>query len=149
MATLKICKEIFDIFYPIGSYYETSDTNFDPNKASSWYGTWKEDSKGMVLVGMDTTQSEFKSINQTGGAKTHTLTINQIPGHTHSQNQWVFNGDTTVASGTHYGCSWKTNEGMMYNNVPSSWSSNGNTGGGQAHNNLQPYKVVKRWHRTA
>lgn len=29
---------IFDIIYPIGSYYETSDSTFDPNTA--WGGTW-------------------------------------------------------------------------------------------------------------
>lgn len=30
---------IFDLIYPIGSYYETSDVNFDPNKA--WPGKWE------------------------------------------------------------------------------------------------------------
>ena len=47
---LGIGKSIFDIFYPIGSYYETSDTSFNPNNAHSWYGTWVEDTKGQVLV---------------------------------------------------------------------------------------------------
>lgn len=29
---------ILDVFYPVGSYYETSDTTFNPN--TSWGGTW-------------------------------------------------------------------------------------------------------------
>jgi len=29
------------IFYPVGSYYETSDTSFDPNTA--WGGTWVQE----------------------------------------------------------------------------------------------------------
>lgn len=32
--------DTFDKFYPVGSYYETSDTDFDPNNA--WSGTWEE-----------------------------------------------------------------------------------------------------------
>lgn len=32
---------IFDTFYPVGSYYETSDSTFDPNTA--WGGTWNKD----------------------------------------------------------------------------------------------------------
>lgn len=32
---------IFDTFYPVGSYYETSDSTFDPNTA--WGGTWQKD----------------------------------------------------------------------------------------------------------
>jgi len=31
-------KNIYDVFYPVGSYYETSDASFDPNTA--WGGTW-------------------------------------------------------------------------------------------------------------
>lgn len=33
-------KGLTDIFYPVGSYYENSDTKFDPNKA--WGGTWEK-----------------------------------------------------------------------------------------------------------
>lgn len=32
---------VFDTFYPVGSYYETSDSTFDPNTA--WGGTWQKD----------------------------------------------------------------------------------------------------------
>lgn len=34
--------EIVNVVYPIGSYYETSDAKFDPNK--EWLGTWELDS---------------------------------------------------------------------------------------------------------
>lgn len=39
---------LLDVFYPVGSYYETSDTSFDPNV--SWGGTWVEDTAGRVLI---------------------------------------------------------------------------------------------------
>lgn len=35
----KLEKGLIDLFYPVGSYYETSDTDFDPNK--KWGGTWE------------------------------------------------------------------------------------------------------------
>ena len=31
--------QLIDLIYPVGSYYETSDDNFDPNE--SWIGTWE------------------------------------------------------------------------------------------------------------
>ena len=30
---------LLNLFYPVGSYYETSDAEFNPN--TSWGGTWK------------------------------------------------------------------------------------------------------------
>ena len=39
--------------------------------------------KGKVPVGLDSTQTEFDTLGETGGAKTHTLTIAQIPSHLH------------------------------------------------------------------
>lgn len=36
------------IYYPVGSYYETSDTTFDPNTA--WGGTWYLETEGQVHV---------------------------------------------------------------------------------------------------
>lgn len=39
--------------------------------------------KGRVLVGVDTSQSEFNIVMKNGGEKTHTLTINEMPNHLH------------------------------------------------------------------
>lgn len=39
---------LIDLVYPVGSYYETSNSNFNPNE--SWGGTWnKTDSMGVLL----------------------------------------------------------------------------------------------------
>lgn len=42
------------------------------------------DMKGRSDVGLDTGQSEFAAIGETGGAKTHTLTLAQTPAHSHT-----------------------------------------------------------------
>ena len=134
-----IVPKLLNIFYPIGSYYETSDTSFDPN--TSMGGTWELETDGTVLVSKsNTTGSKFNaSIDSVVGEETHTLTIDEAPIHSHnyygiggtnslSQNSMVTVGD---ASGT---------------NLSKTVSD---AGGNQPHNNVQPSKIVNRWHRTA
>lgn len=41
--------DLLDFFYPVGSYYETSNTSFDPNE--EWGGVWVQDTQGYVTVG--------------------------------------------------------------------------------------------------
>lgn len=81
--------------------------------------------KGRTLVGKDSTDTDFNTLGKTSGEKTHTLTVDEMPSHKHSMNF----GDSAGGDGS----------GFVY----SSTSGNNNvfmleTGGGQAHNNLQP-----------
>lgn len=55
--------ELIDLFYPIGSYYETSDSTFDPNVV--WGGTWALEESGRVHVSAGTGYS----IGSKGGNK--------------------------------------------------------------------------------
>jgi microcystin-dependent protein len=87
--------------------------------------------KGRVPVGLDSSQSEFNSLNKKGGEKTHTLTINEMPSHNHNLPGRLVNTD---GSGIVRELSGQDNA----NNNSASY----NTGGGQAHNNLQPYITV-------
>lgn len=96
--------------------------------------------KGRVGVGLDSGQTEFDTLGETGGAKTHTLTVGEMPAHTHDLNGA---GATT---------SWPINNNALEHLDPG-WGSTGwpqvtqitgvtATGGGGAHNNLQPYLVI-------
>lgn len=69
-------------YYPVGTIYETV-LSVNPNNILG-FGTWEEFGSGRVLVGVDTTQTEFDEVKKTGGAKTVTLTANQMPSHTHT-----------------------------------------------------------------
>lgn len=48
LVMLDKLNNILNLFYPVGSYYETSDSTFNPNE--TWGGTWVEDSSGRVLI---------------------------------------------------------------------------------------------------
>jgi hypothetical protein len=100
------------------------------------YGTWAAFGSGRVLVGIDAGQTEFDTVEETGGAKTHTLQTTEIPAHNHTYNNYssVQNVDGGAATAAF--------------NVPATGNT-GNAGGGAAHNNLQPYIVVYMWKRTA
>lgn len=87
--------------------------------------------KGRVVVGIDASQTEFDTLAETGGAKTHTLTEAQIPAHTHVNADGI--GDdagSRFSSAAGAGKLHKTN------------IATNSTGGGEAHNNLQPYMAL-------
>lgn len=75
---------LLDIFYPVGSYYETSDWTFNPN--SSWGGVWEEELDGTVLVswGQRDSSTAAYDYGDTFGTRYVTLTSSNMPSHTHS-----------------------------------------------------------------
>lgn len=90
--------------------------------------------KGKVVVGQDTGQTEFDVLSETGGAKTHTLTTAEIPAHTHPVS-----AGTLITKG---GSTYYFNQGTTTADRAQDASVAANTGGGGAHNNLQPYMVL-------
>ena len=128
-------KSIVDLIYPVGSIYMSVSST---TPATLFGGTWSAWGTGRVPVAIDASQTEFNTVEKTGGAKTHTLSVNEMPSHNHT---------VTV--------SWLGEEGGGYppgTTFPSvNASTTGTTwaGGGQAHYNLQPYITCYMWKRTA
>lgn len=130
-----------DAVYPVGSIYMSVKST---NPSSLFGGTWVAWGTGRVPVGIDTSQTEFKTVEKTGGAKTHKLTVAQMPSHRHSVSYNNNNsaGTTSYPHATGGYGDQSTDTDLGFNQV-------GLTGGGEAHNNLQPYITCYMWKRTA
>lgn len=122
--------------YPVGAIY-ISTVNTNPG--TLFGGTWVTYAAGRTLVGVDVSQTEFNTVQKTGGAKTHTLDISQMPSHNHN----YFNTPNNTGTYTVYVPTTSAQTKASYQ------TNMTNTGGGQAHNNLQPYITVYIWRRTA
>lgn len=141
---------IINIIYPVGSIY-MSVNNVSPQ--SFLGGTWQAFGAGRTLVGVDTSQTEFDTVEETGGEKTHTLTSSEIPAHNHPLNK-PSNTDATAYHSTVGTNHWFAVRGSGSTQYPDAFqyanpTVGNNTGGGGAHNNLQPYITVYMWKRTA
>lgn len=157
---------LLDMFYPIGSYYETSVADFNPNTA--WGGTWVEDSKGRATIAAgecDDDEGKMYTLGQKIGASTNWITTSMIPkinisgttetdgGHAHAlatangqgNNQWGY--DFTYdnnSAGWNSGAFNLTNpDGKHYHNINLSIGKNNPSG----FSIIQSSIVVKRWHR--
>lgn len=138
---------ILDFVYPVGSIFEWADTGSGANLSTieavqaHFGGRWEEYGSGRVLVGRAKGIPEFSDVNKEGGEINHTLTIAEMPRHSHEM-KWSNEG----AVGSGHGCLIRDNlsgESWPYGY----WT--GQDGGGQAHNNLQPYITVFRYRRVA
>lgn len=121
-------------FYPVGAIYMST---ISTNPATLLgFGTWTAFAAGRVLVGFDAGQTEFDTVEKTGGAKTHALTEAELAPHVHT---YLRATGTQLVDG---GAQSARHTGETTTNTSS-------TGSGTAHNNLQPYIVVYAWKRTA
>ena len=136
---------IVDMVYPVGSIYMSVNS---VNPSTLFGGTWEKIEDKFLLA-----SGSSYSNGSTGGEATHTLTKDEMPSHTHTQNahshntgyrdKYAINGN--ARSLLQYGAT--ASEGNVATN--SVTATNQNTGGGQAHNNMPPYLAVNVWKRTA
>ncbi len=136
---------LLDFFYPVGTIYETTSSDLDTvEKVNAHFGgTWEFYGAGRVLVAKSS-DTEFDTIGKTGGEKAHTLTVSEMPSHTHDLYGALTTSDKDMAV---------SNQGNWWvpfvNYTDYDYPSLTNTGGGGSHNNLPPYIVVYRYRRTA
>lgn len=125
-------------------YYRVGDlflTTIATNPSNFLGGTWELYGPGRCLVCVDTSQSEFNSVKKIGGEKTHTLNTNEMPNHSHTYEGWT--GSSQWALGKLWLRAAAGDGNTRYDNSVTS------AGGGQPHNNLQPFITCYVWIRTA
>lgn len=124
---LAMQKGLMELVFPVGSTYITQ-SNTNPNTILK-FGTW-ERFKGKVGVGLDEDDTNMNTIGKTGGEKEHTLTVNEMPNHDHEI-------DLNIEGRGSTNWAFRSNQEYLGGTVKTLKS-----GGGQAHNNMQPYEVV-------
>ena len=75
--------DVWQKIYPVGSIYISAVST---SPAVLFGGTWTEFGKGRTIVGVDTSDDAFKTVEKTDGSKTHTITVENLPAHSHSVN---------------------------------------------------------------
>lgn len=144
--------------YPIGAFYHSTSPT-DP--ASLFGGTWEQITGKFLLAsddvlenGVITTAGTYH-VGDTGGEATHTLTVAELPKHSHvtggNNANYNFNkvyrleGAISGATGTLAGVYSED----TYIENGTNYVQTSETGNGQAHNNMPPYVVGYLWKRIA
>ena len=129
-----LTKQLFLLMHRVGDIiFSTSDEN----PSTIYGGTWVAWGKGQVPVGVDASDSDFNTVEKTGGEKEHTLTVDEMPSHKHDFGQQFA---TTSSLSGEYG---------YYMIAGTQTDVIKNKGGNQPHNNLQPYITCYMWKRIA
>lgn len=159
IATTAFVTAALSAVYPVGSIYINASVSTNPATLLG-FGTWTVFGEGKVLVGLDSTDALFDTLEETGGSKnainvshTHTATSTVTdPGHQHNILPTLagttanigsyLQSATTAAS---YG-SANTASATTGISVATTNSTEGSSG---TNANVQPYITVKMWKRTA
>ncbi len=149
-----------DLFAAIGTTFGAGDgeTTFNiPNL------------RGRNIIGLSPSETDFDALGETGGEKRHTLTIAEMPAHTHSitdpghahgvtdpghahsyvnqvgnQNTDNAFASQTAADDADYGQTTGTSTtGVTVNTALTGITATNSTGGSQSHNVLDPYMALR------
>lgn len=126
--------DFINLIYPVGSIYMSVN---DVSPSTLFGGSWEKIEDTFLLA-----SGSVFTLGQTGGEINHTLTIDEMPSHTHNMYTANDDGDGTITGGggivQDRGAPYKTYWAMF---------AMENAGGGQPHNNMPPYLVVNIWKR--
>ena len=123
---------------PIGSIIMGTGDNFATQAAvqAIYNGTWEQIKDVFLLAAGDSYIA-----GSTGGEATHTLTVNEMPKHSHNLPVDKQYGEAATTERDRINLT----SGIVYNN---GYASN-ETGASQPHNNMPPYLTVYMWRRIA
>ena len=141
---------ILNAIYPVGSIYTNAAEATNPATLLG-FGTWVAFGAGRVMVGLDSGDTNFDTLGETGGSKdaivvSHNHGITDS-GHTHTQDGNIGGHFSYSAGGgtAGVGFPYQANVNVTTSVTGISINSAGVSG---ANKNLQPYITVYMWKRT-
>ena len=102
------------------------------------FGNWEQIAKGKTLVGVDSSDEDFNTAEKTGGEKTHTLKVEELPSHSHKYTR--YNIYTAIIDPSVGGSGREPQSTLSTLNTDSA-------GGNQPHNNMPPFYTTYIWKR--
>lgn len=142
MATTvqQLVSALIDKIYPVGVIIGFTQ-DIDPNKQIG--GGWRQIKDCFLYA------SGAKSLGTTGGEETHVLTVSEMPTHSHEMNVYAMCISVGANTGRFDFNSSSNGYVDSYEQVKGNGQTNasGSTGGGAAHNNMPPYRVINYWER--
>lgn len=119
-----------DNIYPVGSIYVSTNMSTKEEVENKLGGEWEQIKDRFLLSAGDIYEAGAE-----GGESEHTLTVAEMPSHTHSW--WMYKFTQVGQPGG--------NNGVLAGGTTS--QATGSSGGNKAHNNMPPYITVYVWKR--
>ena len=150
--------DLINTIYPIGSIYMSVNST---SPQILFGGTWEQIKDTFLLASGDTYASDGDVATAQHGSATVSLTEEQMPRHTHTQNahthtigslaRYTITGKGVAAVGDGYGNSnnYKTGSTTATNKYTGGTNTTEEAQNGSAHENMPPYMAVYCWKRTA
>ena len=155
LATTAFVTAALALLYPVGSIYINAAVSTNPATLLG-FGTWTAFGEGKVLVGLNSADALFDTLEETGGSKdavvvSHTHTATSVvtdSGHAHGGS---YMGPNNVGQGGRTDANQATN--FSATNTATTGitvaTTNDSTGVSGTNANVQPFIIVKMWKRTA
>lgn len=153
IATTAFVQTALQSLHPVGSIYINAGVSTNPATLLG-FGTWTAFGAGRVMVGLDSGDTDFDTLEETGGTKdaiipthNHTATSSvSDPGHNHTFTRYG-----SLQGGTGGSTFWvgtaSDNTGSATTGI-SVTTTTANAGESATAKNLQPYITVYMWKRT-
>jgi len=166
-----LAASVLGAVYPVGSIYINATSSTNPGTLLG-FGTWVAFGAGRVPVGINASDTDFDTAEETGGAKTHIIAESNLPAHKHflfanhsmngtaAQHFVRKSGSAVNSDGINKSASLEYYQSsgsddfkysMAYdtNNAAPTVHPSSATGSGADVSHMNPYIVVYMWKRTA
>ena len=142
-SNTKVDESIIDKIYPIGSIYMSVNST---NPSNLFGGTWEAWGSGRIPVGVDINDTDFDTVEETGGSKTHNHTLQNAyacVGKKNGSTSWVGfkTASTTFTSSESISGSSASNPDSKTTVATALEGTTDNT------SSLQPYITCYMWKR--
>lgn len=164
--------DILEAVYPVGSLYFNATVSTNPATLLG-FGTWAAFAEGKMIVGLTALDTDFDTLEETGGAKTVTIAEANLPAHVHTvdppstasgvqsanhTHTYAKGGSTANSGGAYWAGDNDSPGGTNTSSIQSASHTHtvdiaqfnsGSVGSGTAMSVMNPYIVVNVWKRTA